>query len=163
MKVLLIISFLISTFAYDRNGAVKYANDYARTPNHKCGNYQKCTPCSYWGGEACGYASQGGDCANFVSQCMHAGGQGFDGCGSRDNKGMLPGVAGLKSCLSSKGWKSYRSKPNNFRAGYPIFLKSGSHAMLATGVSGGNIIFCAHTNDRCDASISAGSVDFYSL
>ena len=140
MKAIVIVLLVGISLSYNPGAAVSYARSH-------CNNYK----------------GRGGDCANFVSQCMHAGGQGFDGCGSRDNKGMLPGVAGLKSCLSSKGWKSYRSKPNNFRAGYPIFLKSGSHAMLATGVSGGNIIFCAHTNDRCDASISAGSVDFYSL
>ena len=147
MKAIVIVLLVGISLSYNPGAAVSYARSHCNNYNPNYNNYK----------------GRGGDCANFVSQCMHAGGQSFDGCGSRDNKGMLPGVAGLKSCLSSKGWKSYRSKPNNFRAGYPIFLKSGSHAMLATGVSGGNIIFCAHTNDRCDASISAGSVDFYSL
>ena len=146
MKAIVIVLLVGISLSYNPGAAISYARSHCNNYNPSYNNYK----------------GRGGDCANFVSQCMHAGGQSFDGCGSRDNKGMLPGVAGLKSCLSSKGWRSYRSKPNNFRAGYPIFLKSGSHAMLATGVSGGNIIFCAHTNDRCDASISAGSVDFYS-
>ena len=147
MKAIVIVLLVGISLSYNPGAAVSYARSHCNNYNPDYNNYK----------------GRGGDCANFVSQCMHAGGQGFDGCGSRDNKGMLPGVAGLKSCLSSKGWKSYRSKPNNFRAGYPIFLKSGSHAMLATGVNGNTIVFCAHTNDRCDASISAGSVDFYSL
>ena len=146
MKAIVIVLLVGISLSYNPGAAISYARSHCNNYNPAYNNYK----------------GRGGDCANFVSQCMHAGGQSFDGCGSRDNKGMLPGVAGLKSCLSSKGWRGYGSKPNNFRAGYPIFLKSGSHAMLATGVNGNTIVFCAHTNDRCDASISAGSVDFYS-
>ena len=74
---------------------------------------------------------------------------------------MITSVFNLKSCLKQKGFTAYSSKPKNFKGGYPIFLKSGSHAMLATDVKGNTIIYCGHTNDRCDYSISAASVDFY--
>ena len=74
MKSLLFLSLLILSFTYDRDAAVNYAYQYAKTPNHKCGNYLKCTPASYFGREACGYESHGGDCANFVSQCLVLGG-----------------------------------------------------------------------------------------
>ena len=74
MKFLLLISLIISAFSYDRNGAINYAYTYAESPNHQCGNYEACTPCSSWGSEACGYESHGGDCANFVSQCLVLGG-----------------------------------------------------------------------------------------
>ena len=147
MKVLLIISFLISTFAYDRNGAVRYASNYARTPNHTCGNYQKCTPCSYWGGEACGYASQGGDCANFVSQCLVLGG------GHEKLKGGHPcrgypcgfeeiGAKNLGDCLQKKGWTStcgyHQEPPSNIQIGDVLIYHSGgcssssAHATLVT-------------------------------
>ena len=61
MKFLILFSLIIYSFSYDRSGAVNYAYKYAETPNHQCGNYYDCTPCSYWGSEACGYESQGGD------------------------------------------------------------------------------------------------------
>ena len=44
------------------------------SPNHKCsGKYTDCNPYSYFGGEHCSYGSHGGDCANFVSQCLISG------------------------------------------------------------------------------------------
>lgn len=46
---------------YSREKAIKYASDYAMTPNSEY-NYFKI------------YNETGGDCTNFVSQCLHAGG-----------------------------------------------------------------------------------------
>ena len=94
---------------------------------------------------------------------MYAGGQSFDGCGSRDKNGMIPSVSGLKNCLLLKGWRSYHSQPHNFKVGYPIFLKRSSHVMIATGFSGGKFVYCAHTQDVCDRAINPDSVDFFSL
>ena len=75
MKIICFISFLVYSFLYDRNGAVSYAYQYAQTPNHQCGiNHEACTPCAYYGNEACGYEMHGGDSANFVSQCLVIGG-----------------------------------------------------------------------------------------
>ena len=166
MKVLLIISFLISTFAYDRNGAVRYASNYARTPNHTCGNYQKCTPCSYWGGEACGYASQGGDCANFVSQCLVLGG------GHEKLKGGHPcrgypcgfeeiGAKNLGDCLQRHGWTSTCGKnkapPSNIQKGDVLIYHKGScsdysaHAVLVT-VGGSNPKITCHSSNQKDVS-----------
>lgn len=67
MKILLFILIYTYSFSYNRNGAIEYANKYAQKPNHECGNYQSCTPSSYWGNEACDYAQNYGDVANFVS------------------------------------------------------------------------------------------------
>ena len=77
MKAFILISLSLFLFihTYDRNAVVSYAKTYWNTVNHKCGSgYHKCTPYSYFGGEHCGYGSHGGDCANFVSQCVLAGG-----------------------------------------------------------------------------------------
>ena len=148
MKVLLLISLLIGAFTYDRNGAVAYAHQYARSPNHKCGNYIKCTPCSYWGGEACGYPSQGGDCANFVSQCLVKGGghpslsgrtyycRGYP-CGFEE-----PGAQKLSQCLQYKGWRStcgrLMAPPSNIKAGDVLIYHRTSctdfsaHAVIVT-------------------------------
>ena len=46
--ILFFLSIIIYTFSYDRDGALYYAYKYAETPNHKCGSYSSCTPCSYW-------------------------------------------------------------------------------------------------------------------
>ena len=146
MKAYLIVLLLGLTLSYNPSGAISYARTY----------------CSRYNGRYKNYAGVGGDCANFVSQCVsEGGGLSLSGCSGRDSCGMLPAVSNLKSCLRSKGFTAYSSKPKNFRGGYPIFLKSGSHAMLATGVNGNTITFCGHTNDRCDSTISASSVDFY--
>lgn len=57
---------------YDRDAAVAYARQYALSFNSQYANY----------------ANSGGDCMNFVSQCLHAGGmpikqQGFLWYGAR--------------------------------------------------------------------------------
>ena len=80
-----------------------------------------------------------------------------------DNYGLIPSVSNLKRCLLSKGWKSSKSKPFNFKEGYPIILKYGNHVMLATRFRSNNIIYCAHRNDRCNAEINDKSVEYYYL
>ena len=55
------------------------------------------------------------------------------------------------------------SKPRDFKAGYPIFLKVTSHAMIAINIKGNYITFSSHSTDRCEAVIGANSVDYYYL
>ena len=123
MKILTFILFFLYSNSYDRNGAVDYAFKYAETLNHLCGNYARCSPCSYWGNEACGYSSHGGDAPNFVSQCLVIGGRhpklntgapcrGYP-CGFEKI-----GVKNLGDCLKQFGWISicgYQESP-------PIFI-----------------------------------------
>ena len=75
MKALTLLGLAGVALGYDRAAAVAYARQYALKPNHRCGaDYTACTPWSYWGNEACDYSGNGGDCANFVSQSILAGG-----------------------------------------------------------------------------------------
>ena len=145
-NIILLVLIGLASLAYNPSKAVSYARKYCINHNYIYYNY----------------ASQGGDCANFVSQCMIAGGMSFTNCKVSwiDSKGCLPRVADLKSCLQQKGWKHSTSRPKNFKAGYPIFLTSSSHAMLATGIYGSGVYFCAHDNDRCDATINSG-IEYY--
>lgn len=53
-----VTTFASSNSGYDRDAAVSYANDWAEDANPKYTNY----------------IDQGGDCTNFVSQCLYAGG-----------------------------------------------------------------------------------------
>jgi len=143
---LLILLGLALSSNYNPDNAIKYARTYCKNYNSKYYNYAK----------------DGGDCANFVSQCLKAGGLNLDDCaGWVDYYGCLPRVSDLQSCLKAKGWHSSNTMPRGFRGGYPIFLQDGSHAMIATGVSGSTVIFCGHTNDRCDYTISSGITYFY--
>ena len=121
MKYFLLILFLstLSVYTYDRDAVKAYAKKYWNSPNHKCGsNYLSCSPWSYFGREHCGYESHGGDCANFVSQCLLAGGhpklkggvcRGYP-CGKEE-----PGAFKLGKCLRETfGWKrtcGYKQAP----------------------------------------------------
>ena len=146
MKAILFCLLLGITLCYNANNAISYARRY-------CGNYNP----SY-----ANYRNMGGDCANFVSQCLKAGGLDLSGCNVswRDNFGCLPRVVDLQSCLSQLGWKQSTGLPGGFRAGYPFFIPN-THAMIATGVSGSTITYCGHTRDRCDATMGAPGNYYY--
>ena len=147
MKFITLLLLVGLALSYDRSAAVNYAKTY----------------CSRYNSAYNDYGSVGGDCANFVSQCMRAGGMRFNDCSVSwlDEYGCLPRVSDLKSCLSQKGWHSSSSKPSSFKAGYPLFLSSGSHAMLAVSVDGSTVYYAAHTTDRCNQPISSGVVYYY--
>lgn len=51
--------------AYSRNSAVNYALTYGANPNPRYRYFKE-------------YQQLGGDCTNFISQCLHAGGAPFD-------------------------------------------------------------------------------------
>ena len=146
MKNIILLVLIGLSLTYTPSKAVEYARKY-------CKNYNK---------NYANYANQGGDCANFVSQCMIAGGMSFKSCSVSwiDGHGCLPRVADLKSCLTQKGWKHSKTRPSSFKAGYPIFSTTHSHAMLATGNAGSGVYFCGHTNDRCDSTISS-DIEYY--
>ena len=150
MKTIILLVFLIGlSLSYDTAVAIKYARSYCSHPNPKF---------------SVNYASVGEeDSAHFVSECMQAGGIDFRTCSVSwiDSYGLLPRVRDLKSCLQQKGWKHSTSRPASFKAGYPIFSTQYEHAMIATGISGGSVRFCAHTPDRCDATISNNNIEYY--
>ena len=135
MNFLCLILFLVNSNSYDRNAAINYALEYAENPNHKCGDYLECTPCSYWGSEACGYPGGGGDSANFVSQCLVLGGghpklNGGDPCRGYPCGFEEIGCKKLGDCLIKKGWKStcdyLLSPPSYIKAGDVLIYYSGS-------------------------------------
>ena len=177
MKSILLLCALILVSTYDRNGAVTYAYKYWNNPNHRCGTYDACTPCSYWGNEACGYTSLDGDCANFVSQCLVLGG-GHPKLNTGGNCRGYPcgfeeiGAFRLSDCLQTKGWSSqcgYRmAPPSNTQAGDVLVYHSDScgswiaHATLVT-VGGSNAKITCHSAAKKDASYTymAGSKDYY--
>ena len=153
MKYLFVIglALIIGMSTYDRNAVRNYASKYWNGLNHNCGSaYYSCTPYSYWGGEHCGYPSQGGDCANFVSQCVLAGGhQALKGgacrgypCGREE-----VGARNLGVCLRNTfGWKRscgyLMAPPSDVQVGDVLIYHAGScdsgdaHAVIV--VEGGS-------------------------
>ncbi len=156
------LMYCINVYAYERNNAVKYADDWTHPINMQPANivvYYKYT---------------GADCANFVSQCVIAGGMRFrsslsalnnvdvsplpigfpeieTGVGTRhiqdDNmetySRTVPVAANLLStlCSSRHGGRLYT--PGTLQDGSPVWadvrpgdvvFKSTGHAMLITGV-----------------------------
>ena len=164
MKILIFISLSLFLFvhSYDRDAVVNYAQTYWNTVNHKCGSgYLKCTPYSYFGVEHCGYGSHGGDCANFVSQCLLAGGhpklkggacRGYP-CGVEE-----VGASKLSNCLrdyfhweSNCGYKM--APPDNIEKGDVLVYHAGScndftsHAVIV--VEGGpNAKIACHSSQQ---------------
>ena len=145
MKIVVLFLLLAIAFSYDRDKAVEYAKKH----------------CDHYNSHYHNYATEGGDCANFVSQCLKAGGLDLSKCSGHDSKGSIPGVANLKSCLKKKGWKSSSSRPKSFKAGYPVFVKKYSHAMIASHVSDGEVRVCSHTKNRCNTKLDIGVTYFY--
>ena len=143
MKYLLLLSlYLIGTaITYNPSKAVEYAKKWAYSRNPK-----------YYD-----YSNMGGDCANFVSQCLIAGGFSTSNCpGNYGQGGTIPMVTNLETCLVQKGWKKSSSMPSKgVPAGGVITFYNGGHATLV--VQGGtNPLVAAHTNDVYGGSSNYG-------
>ena len=165
-KIFLLSFLLVSIYCYSRDGAVNYARTYVHNINHQCGVYTDCTPCSYWGSEHCGYGGNGGDCANFVSQCLVLGGGHPKLTGSENCRGYPCGfeeigATRLGLCLELKGWTRtcgyYLDPPSNIQAGDVLVYHAGScdsydaHAVIVTE-GGSNPKITCHSNEQLDVS-----------
>ena len=94
----LLILYLIGySFSYNGQAAYNYAERWAHDRNPKYHDY----------------SNEGGDCANFVSQCLLAGGFSPSGCaGVWGVGGTLPNVVSLENCLKQKGWNHSTRVPS---------------------------------------------------
>ena len=166
---LIVLSLLIATIssAYDRKKAVAYAYQYVHDANHKCGSGSyKCTPYGYFGSEQCNYKSQGGDCANFVSQCLIAGGHSKltkGVCRGNEFCGAEVGAWELSTCLpESYGYKYkcglHLAPPKYIEQGDVLvyFSNAGctgsAHAVLVTKVSGSSVKVTCHSSEQKDVN-----------
>ena len=145
MKYILILILFEILLCYNPSAAVEYARKYCQHYNPAYGNY----------------ANSGGDCANFVSQCLIAGGQSLDGCANIRTHGIIAGVTSLKNCLVKKGWKTSETRPPSFKAGYPMAYTNLKHITMATSVNGNIITYCGHTKDVCDRTLYYKVLYFY--
>ena len=150
MKFLAFLLLIALAISYDGNAAVNYALKYCRNYNPA---YNKWT---------------GFDGANFVSQCLKAGGFNFSNCDGKDSKGMVVNILFLSECLKKNGWKSASTRPSAFKKGYPFFMKLNDysavydHVFLATKINSGSVNYAGHDWDRCgEVTISSGLTYYY--
>ncbi len=132
MKVL-ILCLIGLALSYNPNSAVTYAYNWYNSFNPAYNSYDP------------------NDCANFVSQCLKAGGMDLSGC-ITDNKGCVINVSNLASCLLQKGWSSSRTMPNSFKPGYPV-LFSG-HATICSSIQNGQALVACHSKPHYDSPTS---------
>ena len=96
MKSFLFLVLIGLAISYNANAAVNYALKHCRNYNKAYNSYP------------------GADCANFVSQCLIAGGLSLKGCHGLDGKGTLPLVSNLRKCLSKKKMALFFNKTRKF-------------------------------------------------
>jgi hypothetical protein len=108
------------------------------------------------------YSDVGGDCANFVSQCIMAGGFSTSGCpGTWGTGGTIPNVGSLESCLIQKGWASSSSiPPGGMPVGSVITFNNAAHATLVVK-AGSNPLIAGHTTDTWMGSSNWGTGNKY--
>ena len=148
MKKIIICILISLTLSYNPSKAVSYAKKHCRAYNRNFYSYK----------------GKGGDCANFVSQCLMEGGENLKSCKGiisyYDGKSIIR-VKDLKLCLSHLGWKSSTKFPVGFKAGYPMIHTDNSHAIIAVSVNGKNVRFAAHTTDYCNQPLKASVYYYY--
>lgn len=131
--------------SYDRLSARNYARKHALNYNTA---YRS-------------FAGQGGDCANFVSQCIYNGGVARDNYWKPYNAEWV-GARALVSHMNGNGlfWRS--SVKTRAFAGSIISWTSYSHVGLVDQNDTITMTYCAHTNDRLSSSFRyISDVEFY--
>lgn len=141
-----------SVMSYNPSAAVDYSNKYALNYNSSYSNYN----------------SIGGDCANFVSQCLYAGGLNMtDGWywKSYDDRSASWSYCPSQVEYLSKNCGTLVEDPANSKVlkGNPVYYYSAvknrySHAAICVGTnSDGVAIVNAHNNDRYHVPWQLGS------
>lgn len=131
---------------YNRIGARNYARKYAL---HYNPNYRNLN-------------SSGGDCANFVSQCLYEGGGLSLDSYWRPYNGEWALAKALPRHMAGNGlfWKT--TEANKAMAGTIIAWRAGSHVAIVDQNDTVTMTFCAHNTDRLSTSFrNLSGLDFY--
>jgi hypothetical protein len=148
MKTLFLLLLLLQNILsdYSPSKAIAYAQQWAHSRNP---NYHD-------------YSNEGGDCANFVSQCLIAGGLSLSGCeGTYGYGGTIPWVPNIEKCLIQKGWTRYYNMPSNgIPKGSVIIFNDNQHTVLC--VQGGTSpLVAGHTTDQWMAPANWGTRKYF--
>lgn len=134
---------------YDRKKAVEYAHIWALSRNPDFYDFSKL----------------GGDCTNFVSQCLYAGGgsmifeaDGWFYLSSHDRSPSWASVTSLKDFLlnDKRGLIATRCEEKDVQMGDIVMLRQNefrfNHSLIISKV-GEEICVCGHSNDVLDRNI----------
>ena len=139
---------------YERLSAVQYARKYALSPN----------PSFYH------FGGIGGDCTNFISQCLLAGGGAMQYdkhnswyyTSSYDRSPSWTSVDALQEFLlntASRGPKAEISSLERLEIGDLIQLRQNptrfNHTLIVSKITPNDIYVCAHSNDALDRKLSS--------
>lgn len=124
---------------YKANAAVNYALKWAYSFNPKYHNYDK----------------EGGDCTNFVSQCVNWGGIPTAGSAWSSNTTSWINVKAFYNYMRSSGYTSGGDSSSGSRLGDVIQLyhkkwvgSDWSHTVIITGRDGSGWLYSAHSDPR---------------
>ena len=142
---------------YDVKAAIAYSDKYALNYNPSYYNFE----------------SLGGDCANFVSQCISAGGMPQVECEQYGTSGWFYKTSSNRSATWTgahqlRNWMAGNrgvliSNPTNSQlfAGSPLFINNGAHAMFCVGRNAeGSAIYSAHTQDAYREKVYLPNVNY---
>jgi len=158
-----------NTSVYDASEAIEYARKWNGA------SYGSWDHTGYNNAEYYAYTQSNGysgnqDCANFVSQCLHAGGLPMDKTWYSDWKGSTAWINGyslsnyLVDTLGYKGYTSSQISIDNISAGDVVYTKrstSGSHVLIVSKVENGKVYCCAHTSNNNDTAYALSSFVYH--
>ena len=133
-------------YSYNANSAAAYALQYWDSYNPNYSNYN----------------SIGGDCCNFVSQCLYAGGlqmdDGWYWYSYSNRSGSWTVCSNLKNYLCNTLGCQYISQPSasQVAVGDVLYYNNGSHVAICSEVINGTPWVCSHNNDRHYSSWTMG-------
>lgn len=119
-------------------------------------NYAK----KYWNTKNKNYEYYSGrNCANFVSQCLVAGGI-LTNSTWKNKSYAFVNCTGLKNYFINNYKVTYKSNPSasNIKAGDVIYTNGGSHVMFVMKVSGNTVYASGNTNNRDCIAMSTRSI-----
>ena len=147
--ICLLVAFLgLHVNAYDREAAVSYAHNWWNTDIDGDGVHDDYNPAyNYYPYDPVTHS--GGDCTNFVSQCLRYGGIRFSSDdGYVDNKGCLIRATELSPALlsSSHGGKTSGTLKIGDVASLSVPTKQYVHSIMIVVTA--PVLFAAHTSDK---------------
>ena len=165
LMILYPIFLCAQTFNYNAQAAVEYADYWwdGRNTRDWVKDSINYNPEYDWGFPYYNYDRHGGDCANFVSQCLKEGGwdfsAGIDGKGTGvDNRGCISGVNNIRKHLHYKGTPYvdvYYSAADDNRLyhslGDPLFISDAKgtvrHSLICTYINDKEALYNTHSKD----------------
>jgi len=152
--------FSIAVFSYDHQAAVTYADKWW---TRDAEGYYNRKYYDYSIPERNPLGSAAGDCANFGSQCLIAGGVTLNSVGYIDDKGCIPGAETLRQSLKmNHDALESAFLPDVLTIGDIVFLvdREAWHTLFVVDRIGNDVYINCHTDDRKQAPLTEFAGEF---